>query len=423
MTGNGDKDTVVECDVSDASLEVKPNQKPLISCICGAAQVFVSTEAAKHVLCHCEDCRRWTGCAGVLSAWFSRGDVVTRGKLTSFRKHPKSLRLRKNCARCFSCLLVEHVDPLVNVVELCIGSIKQELVKLDAHLFFQQPILRMADDVNKFVDMPRILGGSGKLIREEDVWKDAADVLADGTARNYFTSLEARCLCNAVCIKITGKPKFVGLCHCIDCRTWTGGVGHLAIVFPLEQVTIESGKFVAFEGAEHMGFRNNCSKCFSCVFSQHVDSSSSDSVEICGGCLPMAYPLQAHMFYQQRIMSIKDGVPKFRDRPTDFGGSGHPLVQDEAPYSISLERPPDRSIGLKFQDETTKGEVGRISGIEPGSLIDAWNTSGDPNRRVRVNDRLISVNGITASTDEEVIKLCNGLGKLHLMLARHSLVD
>eukprot|EP00930_Biecheleria_cincta_P040452 TRINITY_DN27715_c0_g3_i3.p1 TRINITY_DN27715_c0_g3~~TRINITY_DN27715_c0_g3_i3.p1 ORF type:complete len:372 (+),score=66.92 TRINITY_DN27715_c0_g3_i3:44-1159(+) len=360
-TGNVDKETaVVEWDAArqDSSVEVTPSQKELVSCICGAVQVFISTEAAKRVLCHCEDCRRWTGSAGVMSAWYPRSEVVTRGELTSFRKHPKSTRLRKNCARCFSCLLVEHADPVVNILEICIGSMKQDLVKLDAHLFFSQPVLRMADQVNKFIDMPQILGGSGKLIREEDVWKDAPD--------GGSPSVEARCLCSAVRIKITGAPQFVGLCHCIDCRTWTGGVGHLAVVVPMEQ---------------------------------------------------------AHMFYQQRIMSIKDGVPKLKDRPKELGGSGRRLVQDETPYSISLERPSDRSIGLEFQNEKCEGEAGRIASIEPGSLIDAWNKSGDPKRRVLVDDRLISVNGITASSDEEVRKLCKGIGKLHLMLARHMMVD
>eukprot|EP00930_Biecheleria_cincta_P040451 TRINITY_DN27715_c0_g3_i2.p1 TRINITY_DN27715_c0_g3~~TRINITY_DN27715_c0_g3_i2.p1 ORF type:complete len:433 (+),score=73.25 TRINITY_DN27715_c0_g3_i2:44-1342(+) len=421
-TGNVDKETaVVEWDAArqDSSVEVTPSQKELVSCICGAVQVFISTEAAKRVLCHCEDCRRWTGSAGVMSAWYPRSEVVTRGELTSFRKHPKSTRLRKNCARCFSCLLVEHADPVVNILEICIGSMKQDLVKLDAHLFFSQPVLRMADQVNKFIDMPQILGGSGKLIREEDVWKDAPD--------GGSPSVEARCLCSAVRIKITGAPQFVGLCHCIDCRTWTGGVGHLAVVVPMEQASIQSGEFVNFEGTkvriQDKGFRNNCSKCYSCVFSKHVDISGGTSIEICAGLFPKAFPLQAHMFYQQRIMSIKDGVPKLKDRPKELGGSGRRLVQDETPYSISLERPSDRSIGLEFQNEKCEGEAGRIASIEPGSLIDAWNKSGDPKRRVLVDDRLISVNGITASSDEEVRKLCKGIGKLHLMLARHMMVD
>lgn len=415
-----DTETVaIELNAIESVEEVKPGQKALVSCICGAAQIFTSTEAAKHVLCHCEDCRRWTGCAGVMSAWYARGDVVTRGELTCFRKHPKSTRLRKNCARCFSCLLVEHADPLVNVIEICIGSIRQEWVKLDAHLFFSQPVLRMADEVNKFVDMPQILGGSGKLIREEDVWKDAAD--------GEYSSMVARCLCGAVRIKITGEPKFVGLCHCADCRTWTGGVGHLAVVFPMEQATIESGDFVAFESTkvrvEDKGYRKNCSKCYSCIFSKHVDISGGTSIELCGGLFPKAFHLQAHMCYEQHIMSIKDGAPKLKDFPKELGGSGRRLVQDETPYSISLERLSDRRLGLEFHDEIGESEAGRIAEIEPGSLIDAWNASGDSKRRVLVNDRLISVNGITASSDQEVRKLCDGVGKLHLMLATHTLVD
>jgi len=44
------------------------------------------------------------------------------------------------------------------------------------------------------------------------------------------------CGCGAVRFKTTGKPKFVGVCHCSDCRNYTGAAFSTFVGFLDEQV-------------------------------------------------------------------------------------------------------------------------------------------------------------------------------------------
>ena len=34
-----------------------------------------------------------------------------------------------------------------------------------------------------------------------------------------------------------------------------------------------------------------------------------------------------HVFYENKTVSVKDGLPKFKDMPADFGGSGETLPE------------------------------------------------------------------------------------------------
>ncbi|KAI0775478.1 hypothetical protein BC629DRAFT_710280 [Irpex lacteus] len=31
-----------------------------------------------------------------------------------------------------------------------------------------------------------------------------------------------KCLCGQIAYEVTGKPEFAGLCHCLNCKKWTG---------------------------------------------------------------------------------------------------------------------------------------------------------------------------------------------------------
>jgi hypothetical protein len=45
-------------------------------CICGSIAVSVNGEPRMHAVCHCEDCKRMTGSAFGISAYFLRSDVT-----------------------------------------------------------------------------------------------------------------------------------------------------------------------------------------------------------------------------------------------------------------------------------------------------------------------------------------------------------
>lgn len=88
------------------------------------------------------------------------------------------------------------------------------------------------------------------------------------------------CLCGDVRLVATGRPRRVGICHCLDCRKFHGALFHASAVYPPEAVTIE-GEVRDYQG------RSFCPRCGSSVFSR-----SGDEVEVNLGSLDAIDQLQ-----------------------------------------------------------------------------------------------------------------------------------
>jgi hypothetical protein len=81
------------------------------------------------------------------------------------------------------------------------------------------------------------------------------------------------CQCGRVRIVAVGRPRRVGLCHCLDCRKHHGALFYAAAVFPEAAVTV-TGQTRAYRG------RAFCPHCGSSVFAR-----SGDEVEVHLGTL------------------------------------------------------------------------------------------------------------------------------------------
>ncbi|KAI0092514.1 Mss4-like protein [Irpex rosettiformis] len=89
------------------------------------------------------------------------------------------------------------------------------------------------------------------------------------------------CLCGQISYEITGNPKFCVLCHCVNCKKWTGsGSGWLAF-FNKHQVRYTKGEDALktyADGATDRGsilLRNSCAECsaaLTVVPTYHADS-------------------------------------------------------------------------------------------------------------------------------------------------------
>ena len=81
------------------------------------------------------------------------------------------------------------------------------------------------------------------------------------------------CLCGDIRFAATGRPYRVGLCHCLDCRKFTGALFHASAIFPEDSVTIDG------DTRDYAG-RHFCPRCGSSVF-----ATSGDEIEISLGAL------------------------------------------------------------------------------------------------------------------------------------------
>lgn len=76
--------------------------------------------------------------------------------------------------------------------------------------------------------------------------------------------IEGKCLCGKVKVEIAEAPKYFGVCHCLSCRTWTGGVF----------MSVDTGKNFKLSNEEHVGRysssewaeRGFCRECGSHLF-------------------------------------------------------------------------------------------------------------------------------------------------------------
>ncbi len=72
------------------------------------------------------------------------------------------------------------------------------------------------------------------------------------------------CLCGKVRIRAAGRPRRVGLCHCLDCRKHHGALFYAAAIFPAGAVTVE-GQTKAYRG------RHFCPECGSSIYAESGD--------------------------------------------------------------------------------------------------------------------------------------------------------
>jgi len=148
--------------------------------------------------------------------------------------------------------------------------------------------------------------------------------------------LTGTCYCGAVKITAEGEPAVKAICHCKACRSWGGGIGQAVTLFPKDSVKVE-GELITTPvpfaggypseptpGSPPQGFstRKVCAKCYAAVLNDH--SGPAGKIDLCGGLLDWGvggFEPMMHINYENRIMSIKDGKPKFIDFPAAFGGT------------------------------------------------------------------------------------------------------
>ncbi|MEC9312068.1 MAG: GFA family protein [Pseudomonadota bacterium] len=116
----------------------------------------------------------------------------------------------------------------------------------------------------------------------------------------------AGCLCGAVRITAQGRPRRVGICHCLDCRKHHGALFYAAAVFPEEAVSV-TGETGAYEG------RHFCPRCGSSVFAR-----TADEIELHLGALDV--PDQLVPKYELWTRRRESWLPEFA-RMQHFAGN------------------------------------------------------------------------------------------------------
>jgi len=148
------------------------------------------------------------------------------------------------------------------------------------------------------------------------------DLLAPGEAPKEETATyKASCFCGAVEVEVTGKPAFSGYCHCRDCQAWSAAPINAFALWKSGSVRVVKGEaeIGTFNKTEHSS-RKFCKRCGGHLMTEHPRMRLIDVyANLLGG---FTHEPTLHANYASKMVSVKDGLPKYADLPAELGGSG-----------------------------------------------------------------------------------------------------
>ena len=135
-----------------------------------------------------------------------------------------------------------------------------------------------------------------------------------------------KCFCGAVELEVTGSPEVVGYCHCRSCRSWSGAPVNAFSLWKPEAVRIVAGaEHVAMFQKTKFSQRKYCAKCGGHLMNNHP---TVGLVDVLAATIPsLTFTPGVHINYAETVLPMKDGLPKLRDLPKEFGGSGQAVPE------------------------------------------------------------------------------------------------
>jgi hypothetical protein len=134
------------------------------------------------------------------------------------------------------------------------------------------------------------------------------------------------CFCGAVEVEVQGEPAGMGYCHCQSCRSWSGGPVNAFSLWPPNAVSVKKGaESLATFTKNPSSERQYCAKCGGHLMTNHPGLGL---VDVFAATIPtLDFQPGLHVNYQETVLRMKDGLPKMKDFPAEFGGSGETLPE------------------------------------------------------------------------------------------------
>jgi hypothetical protein len=140
------------------------------------------------------------------------------------------------------------------------------------------------------------------------------------------TPYRGGCFCGTVQLEVSGEPVAMGYCHCESCRQWSAGPVNAFTLWKPEALKVTRGAgSIGSYNKTPLSHRKWCTKCGGHLFTDHP---TWGIVDVYAALLPqLRFAPAVHVNYQETVLHIHDGKPKFKDMPADMGGSGVALPE------------------------------------------------------------------------------------------------
>lgn len=126
------------------------------------------------------------------------------------------------------------------------------------------------------------------------------------------------CFCGDVQINVTGNPVMSGYCHCNSCREWSAAPMSTFAFWKPENVVITKGedKVHSYIRSDK-SYRKSCKTCGGHLFTDFKPAGMFNVYPLI--ISELDFEPQMHVHYQESVISIKDGLPKYKDVPRGSG--------------------------------------------------------------------------------------------------------
>jgi hypothetical protein len=137
-----------------------------------------------------------------------------------------------------------------------------------------------------------------------------------------MAAYKGRCYCGAVEIEASGEPVDMGYCHCEACQQYSTAPVSAFTLWKADNVRVPKGRqFLGQFKSSEMSDRRYCTKCGGHVMVEHPKLGLID-VRLGAFRKDFLFKPTVHVNYEETVLPMKDGLPKFKDFPTALGGSG-----------------------------------------------------------------------------------------------------
>jgi hypothetical protein len=134
------------------------------------------------------------------------------------------------------------------------------------------------------------------------------------------------CFCGTVQLEVDGEPEGMGYCHCRSCRAWSGGPVNAFSLWKPEavRITLGSDELATYQKTA-FSQRRYCAKCGGHLMTDHP---TLGLVDVFAATLPtLVFAPGVHINYADTVLPMRDGLPKLKDFPAEFGGSGETMAE------------------------------------------------------------------------------------------------
>ena len=132
------------------------------------------------------------------------------------------------------------------------------------------------------------------------------------------------CFCGAVKLEANGAPAAMGYCHCRSCRSWSAAPVNAFTLWKPEDVRVTAGaEHIATFEKSAFSQRKYCRKCGGHLMNNHP---TIGLVDIYAATIPdLKFVPGVHVNYAETVLPMRDGLPKLKDFPKEFGGTGETM--------------------------------------------------------------------------------------------------